>query len=379
GADSATWALNQLVPLPIPGALLPSQAAAQLIATGQVPPENIVVPTTVGDGLVDHRSPIPYSEQANLEIDRQIAGGFTVGAGYIFVAAHHLVRAENLNVCPVSGISSGPYICPPGGTPLPNWPAGKEYFNNGVRYPAGLLYFTDNSGNSVYHGVTLQVNKRAGKYFGLNANYTFSHTLDDGTFTTFVSTPQDLYRRDLERATSNQDVRHRFVGNFTVDGPQHTFLHDFELSSIVTVQSPRPFTLFVGFDANGDTNPVTDRVGYARRNTYEGDNLRTMDLRLSRRFHLNKISERLTLETAVDAFNLFNRPNVDEVTSVYGTYNFCGGLVPVHYKDSVSQAIASEQVGGCPLAGPPVPNPQFGGPRTMLNPRQLQFSAKFSF
>ena len=378
GSDSATWALNQL-PFLGPLAPLPAAVGANLIATGQVPPENLVVPTTVGDGLVDHRSPIPYSEQANLEIDREVGGGFTIGAGYIFVAAHHLVRAENLNVCPVSGVSSGPYPCAHGGTPPPDWPVGKEYFNNGVRYPAGLLYFTDNSGNSVYHGVTLQVNKRAGHYVTLNANYTFSHTLDDGTFTTFVSTPQDLYRRDLERATSNQDVRHRLVGNFTLEGPQHTFLRNFLLSSIVTVQSPRPFTLFVGFDANGDTNPVTDRVGNAPRNSYQGDNLRSVDLRLSRTFHLNKIAERMTMETAVDAFNLFNRPNVDEVTSVYGTYNFCNGMVPVRYKDSVSQMIEAGQVGGCPVAGPPIPNPLFGGPRTMLNPRQLQASVKFSF
>jgi len=32
--------------------------------------------------------------------------------------------------------------------------------------------------------------EKAGKYFSLNANYTLSHTLDDGTFVTFVSTPQ---------------------------------------------------------------------------------------------------------------------------------------------------------------------------------------------
>jgi hypothetical protein len=37
------------------------------------------------------------------------------------------------------------------------------------------------------------------------------------------------------------------------------------------------------------------------------------------------------------------------------------------------------QDSGCPPAGPPVANPQFGGPRTMFNPRQLQFSLKYSF
>ena len=62
-------------------------------------------------------------------------------------------------------------------------------FAGGIEYNAGLVYYTDNSGNSVFHGLTLQANERAGKYFRLNANYTFSKTLDDGTFTTFVSTP----------------------------------------------------------------------------------------------------------------------------------------------------------------------------------------------
>jgi len=82
---------------------------------------------------------------------------------------------------------------------------------------------------------------------------------------------------------------------------------------------------------------------------------------------------------AVDAFNVLNRPNVDEVVGVYGTYNLCGGQQPRQYKDAASQAIQSLQVGGCPVAGPPVPNPLFGTPRTMFNPRQLQLSMKLLF
>lgn len=326
--------------------------------------------------MVDHNSRIPYSEQADLEIDRQIGGGFTLSGGYLFVAAHKLVRAENLNVCPPSGLKNAATDCPPAPAPLPDWPAGKENFSGVLYYNAGLLYFTDNSGNSVYHGLTIQGTERAGKYFSLNANYTFSHTLDDGTFTTFVSTPQDLYRRNLERANSNQDVRHRFIGNFVADAPQHSFARNFELSSIITLETGRPFTEFVGFDANGDTNPVTDRVGTLARNTYYGDALDSWDIRISRFF---PIRENMRLELAADAFDFLNRPNVDEVTSVYGTYNFCGGLIPRHYKDAVSLAVEHADSGVCPPAGPPVANPLFGTPRTMFNPRQLQFSAKFSF
>jgi hypothetical protein len=173
------------------------------------------------------------------------------------------------------------------------------------------------------------------------------------------------------------------VANFTASGPGHTFLRNTELSGIVTLQGARPFTEFVGFDANGDTNPVTDRVGNSARNTYWGDKLQTFDLRLSQAF---KFREKQRVDVALDIFNAFNRANVNEVTSVYGTYNFCGGVVPVRYKDATSLKIQSDPgsfFGTCPGGGapglPPIPNPSFGAPRTMFNPRQLQLSLKYSF
>jgi outer membrane receptor protein involved in Fe transport len=384
GANSATWVLNQLTPgPPNPGGqtILPAQAAATLITTGMVPPQYMTGPAgttvTAGAGMVDHFSRIPYSEQANLQIDRELGHGLVVSVGYLFVSAHKLVRAENLNVCPQAGETNSATSCPASGAPLPGWPSGKANFAGALYTNSGLLYYTDNSGNSVYNGAMVQATEHFGQYLRFNANYTYSKTLDDGTFTTFVSTPQDFYDRPLERANSNQDIRNRFIANFTATGPGKTFVRNFEFSSIITAQSGRPFTMFVGFDANGDTNPVTDRVGDAARNTYWGDSLISWDLRVSRYFTFR---EHNRIEFAVDVFNALNRANVDEVTSVYGTYNFCNGQVPVHYKDAASIAIQTVQnVGGCPAAGPPVPNPLFGGPRTMFNPRQLQFSLKYSF
>ncbi|MGA8023365.1 MAG: TonB-dependent receptor [Candidatus Acidiferrales bacterium] len=411
GANTATWVLNQLTPGPVG---LPADAAKTLVLTGQVPDQFITgdcpPSCTAGAGMVQHNSKIPYSEQANLEIDRQLTNGLTVSAGYLWVSAHHLVRAENLNVCPPFGAAPGttvPEVSPgtPGcGTPSnpapeapPSaWPTGKAFFYNGVNpsgtpaYPnAGLLYYTDNTGNSNYNGLTLQLTERFQKIFTLNANYTWSHTFDDGTFTTFVSTPQDLYDRKLEYANSNQDVRQRFVANFSIEGPKDSFLRNFTFSNIVTLQTPRPFTLFVGFDANGDTNPVTDRVGLSPRNSYYGDDLYSWDLRVARYFQFR---ERMRLDLMVDAFNALNRPNVDEVTSVYGAAVFCGAT-PKRYNDAAT--IAAQDAANafdtgtgpptCPLTGlgpvpaPPVPNNLFGAPRTMLNPRQFQFAAKFSF
>jgi hypothetical protein len=125
------------------------------------------------------------------------------------------------------------------------------------------------------------------------------------------------------------------------------------------LQSARPFTLFVGFDANNDGNPVTDRVGNSPRNSYRGDNLETVDLRLARAVH---IGERKVLNLSVDAFNLLNHANIDEVFSVYGAPDFIPGQVPTHFGDGISG-----------------PSGAIGAPRTAFNTRQFQLGAKFTF
>jgi hypothetical protein len=366
---TGTWLLNSMF-LPTPCVTPGCPAPGPFLPPGTVPPplltaafENLInngsFPNNSGfvqGGTgVDPNLRSPYAEQGSLEIDHTFGKGLTIGAGYLFVAGHKLVRPIDLNVGPPVGVdpTTGKdiYAFAINDPNIPAPPGGSHGTN-------GIFYWTDSTGNSIYHGMTLQVIEKASKYFSMNANYTWSHTLDDGTFVTFVSTPQSNAQRNLERANSNQDARHRFVANFTVDAPQETFLRNFQLSSIVTLQSARPFTEFVGFDVNNDGNPVTDRVGASPRNSYRGDTLQAIDMRLSRVF---VIKEKRRLNLAVDAFNLFNRANIDEVFTVYGAPFFVGPA-PRHFGDGVK-----------------TPNTFFGTPRTAFNPRQLQFSAKFAF
>ncbi|MBZ5665307.1 MAG: TonB-dependent receptor [Acidobacteriia bacterium] len=395
GNTTATYALNLLPFQPIlfgnlkypDGSTppLPANAAATLILTGQTPPNfNTGPPGTLvtnSGGGIDRNSRIPYSEQGSFGIDQELGKGLVLSASYLFVASHKQVRPENLNVCPPGGLTNPATFCPPAsavGFPNNQLPDGRDAFSGPLYSNAGLMYYLDNSGVSVYHGGNISLTGRMGHNLNFNANYTFSHTFDDGTFTTFVSTPQDLYDRTAERANSVQDVRHRFVANIVAHGPAQTFLKNFEFSDILNLQSGRPFTIFVGNDINNDTNPVTDRVGLSPRNSYRGDPLYANDVRIAYQFSLKETKK---LQLAVDAFNVFNRPNVDEVTSVYGggTIDFCGAT-PTHYKDAASVAIQQGSV-TCPAnnGGAPFPNPLFGTPRTMFNPRQLQFSAKFTF
>ncbi len=404
GNSSATWVLDLLAYQPVvfeglkypDGSQppLPAEAAKNLILYGTFPNNYSTGPAgslvTNSGGGIDRNSRIPYSEQASLGIDQQLGQGLVLSVGYLFVASHKQVRPENLNVCPPGGLSNAATFCPPAsavGFPNNQLPDGRQAFSGPLYSNAGLMYYLDDSGVSVYHGGSVSLSGRFAKIFNFNANYTFSHTTDDGTFTTFVSTPQDLYDRPGERANSVQDVRHRFIANFVANGWGETFLKHFEFSDILNLQSGRPFTIFVGNDINNDTNPVTDRVGLSPRNSYRGDPFYSNDVRLS---YLFPLKETKSLKIAVDAFNVFNRPNVDEVTSVYGggTIDFCGGTtqfngpVPQHYNDATSIAIQHGQI-ACTFAatngGAPGPNPLFGTPRTMFNPRQLQFSAKFTF
>jgi outer membrane receptor protein involved in Fe transport len=431
------------------------------------PPQSLTGPCTfgpqgptgacgVGSGGIQKNGRLPYAEQASLQIDRQFGKGLTLQLGYLFVGAHKLVRGNNINIdCPQgTAKASNPYYAqglldPNGGltacqgTPtlgpfglgpffaylnnpanplLPFNPSGLEFGVPGApgappTLSGGLLDYNNNLANAVYHGLTVTAQERI-KYFRMTANYTYSHTIDNGNFTTFINLPVNQFDYANERANSNQDLRHNFVANFTATAPEHTFLRDFELSSIVNIQSGRPFTLFVGENTFGDVAGLsTDRVGGApvvgncpsitnctttvRRNTYTGAPLRSVDLRLSRNF---RVGEGKRLDFAVDAFNLFNHPNVDEVSSVYGSPVFCGAspAIPKHYNDATTLAIqrgdasvncATQNAvinapgppglwiidGLVPVSIPGSPNPTFGKPRTVFNPRQLQFSLKFSF
>jgi len=422
----------------------------------------------VGSGGMEHTARTPYAEQGSAEIDRQFGHGFAMSLSYQFVGAHKLVRGNNLNFpCPVGTTKSGttdPLTIFPGGpgewipgllnpngttstcTGTPTLGSGAiqglgPFFggalNSGLQtISAGLIDYNNDVANAVYHGVTVSGLERLGKHFTLNANYTYSHTIDNGNFTTFVNLPVNQFDYRAERSNSNQDLRHRFVTNFTIEAPTTGWYRNFQFSSIVTVQTGRPFTIFTGGNTLNDlASSNTDRVGGAPffsgatgasgcvtvdrcetvvpRNTYFGDPLRTWDLRIGRTFHL---TEGKKLDLMMDAFNLFNRANVDEVTPVYGSPVFCGGVIPKHYRDAATMAIFNgtatcpvgpiQVVPGVPQAGtlaptpitgtlptcnfapacpdhllfiPFSPNQNFGQPRTMLNPRQLQFAAKFTF
>jgi len=241
-------------------------------------------------------------------------------------------------------------------------------FTPGVRtFPIAVYFEATSRWDSQYDGLLVNANRRLTHNISYGLSYTWSKTIDDGPNPSFVLIPQDSQNFREERALSSDDVRHRLVLNGTVTTPNtwNRFARDFLVGIIATIQPPQRFSKFAGFDANGDIFGNNDRVGIEPRNTFVGDNFRSVDLRLGRKF---AFQEKRGLEVFAEAFNLANTLNVRFFNTVYGAPDFC----PFNAAAFDCPAIASGFREGSP-------NPLYGTPRAVNNPRQIQLALKFNF
>jgi hypothetical protein len=240
----------------------------------------------------------------------------------------------------------------------------------GFRDPAYSVFFEATSKwDSVYDGLLVNMSKRMSNNFSFNLSYTWSHSIDDGPNPSFVLIPQDSNNGNFrsERASSADDARHRFVGNAILSSPKdwNVALRDFSFSMILTLQSPQYFTKYSGFDSNGDVFGNNDRVGNEPRNTYRGDTLKTLDVRIERTF---PIMEKLRMQFLAEAFNVANSVNVRYYNTSYGAADFC----PL-------DAGAPGCAGATQFFKEGSPNPSYGTPSAVFNPRQLQLALRFTW
>jgi hypothetical protein len=290
--------------------------------------------------------PNPYAEHAILQLERQLGQTWGITIGYLFVHGLKITALRLLNLQEVGRLPNGKRLFAP-------------------RFPGFLLYQNiEPRVKSSHHAGNLIVQKRWGHGFTLAANYTFSKTIDDSTPSVgFIQNAEDSFDLRLDRALSSMHVAHRLVLNVVAEGPRRFRLtRDFRLAVITVLESPRFYTLFAGFDVNGDMQPSTDRVGVLGRNTLEGDGFSSVDLRLSREI---RVGERVRVETIAEVFNLFNTVNITDFDTVYGAADFLPGQ-PVVRKYTDRLII-------------PAPNPGFLTPRSVGPARQIQFALRVRF
>lgn len=318
------------------------------VTTGAYPPPTQLAQVPLG--YAKKNFPLPFSEQGSLELEHQLGKDFYLSAGYQWLHASQLPVYSSINGEPQSGcdplVASG---CKQFFAPIPQLP------------PFGFVLEVKPIGFSLYNAGTLSLRKAMSHHFNFLANYTYSKSIDISTTVNLPNTPENYLHPEYDRAVGDNDVRHRFTLALLTESPKEwpVIMRDFKFSVLTSLQSARWFSINAGFDTNGDLFPFSDRVGLSARNSYKGDPYYDVDFRLQREV---PFTERIRGEFSVEAFNLLNRPNVEDVDHVYGAPDFLGPI-PKEFGDHISSPA----------------NPTFGSPKFASEARQIQLSFRIMF
>ena len=295
--------------------LAPSQTGAPVFPN-VLNVQPAALPTKPNITRIDPNIASSYSEQANIQIERELTGNTSLSVGYLHLRGLHIILARNLNV-PTVPASSGIANL---GRPDPNW-------GNISRY--------ESSGNSYYDGMVVSFNQRLRSWMSTRISYTLSKTIDDAGNFFFSSVQNNANIRD-DRGLSDNDQRHRLVVSGSLEAPAHmnVALRGFQIGYIFTYASRLPFNVLLGSDRNFDTNNNDRPVGVGR-NTGRGFDFASLDLRLSRKFRLGESAE---VQLIGEGFNMLNRSNLSVPNNTFGP-----GVTPLPTFRQATAAFDSRQ------------------------------------
>ncbi|HET6841888.1 MAG TPA: carboxypeptidase regulatory-like domain-containing protein [Candidatus Angelobacter sp.] len=267
----------------------------------------------------------PYTIQAALSVDRELAKNLSLELGYNMYHGVHLTLPLETAY---SAIAPGNSLCP---TPACTDPTGGPLYAPTTGQVQHTAYTS--IGSSIYHGFTSSLTKRFTSGLQFQVNYTWSKSIDDVIdFSSFQNWFRPS-RLDLYRATSVFDVPHILVANAVYQtqfkpgtgNALSSILSDISIAPFVTVRSGLPYTVLtpaLNNKLNGqmlDNNFATP-FG-APRDANRGPFFTTTDLRLSKAFFINR-ERGVKVDLIAEGTNVFNRVNFDKVNDVFPiTYN----------------------------------------------------------
>ena len=281
-----------------------------------------------------------YEIKCNLSIERQLPGDVSVVAAFVAGRGVHLWRTQSIDYAPSTIVNGRPYVAP--GTPTINAGTGQ-----------GSIHVSD--GQSFYNALQLEVKKRLSHRLQMQAAYTWSKNIDDGTYggVSGIGNEGSTSQPDnpkADRGLSGLDQAQTFVlnGIYQLPSPVQSgfmtyLVNGWQLSEIFTANSGEPFSVFMsgtnvpnGIAATGQQHPdlapgfnsgniitgnpnqwfnpaafVLPPVGYygnAGRNILMGPQLFDLDFNLAKSFKVGW-AEKQHLDFKVDVFNTLNHPN----------------------------------------------------------------------
>jgi hypothetical protein len=305
-----------------------------------VPPNVLIGFTTMNRRLTN-----AYSEQAGLEIERQLSSSTTFSVNYQHVRGAHLIASINQNVPGCTAIVDPINLCRP-----------NLGYQNNSQYSSAA--------DSQYDALNVSLIQRPVRWGGFRISYTLSKALNDvGEF--FFSSPLNNFNLHQDWGRSDDDQRHRIVFDGYLESPttpaqtkwEH-LSHGFQLGGILQYYSALPFNVVSGVNtiqqtsgrpcfglaANDLACNLSSMIG---RNTSTGFDFFTLNLRLTRTFRLG---ERLRINAIAEAFNALNHRNDMIPNATFGS-----GIYPT------------------------VPRSTFGQPTAVGDPRTIQLALRMTF
>ena len=318
-----------------------------------------------------YKNVLPYTEEYQLSIERQLASGTLLTASYVGTQGHHLLSSLQANpgnpalcasVDELTEVTDGT-VCGPGGENGVYHPITGGTINS-TRGPFGPSFSSDGyfitMGQSSYNSLQLSLRQRISRLQFL-AGYTYSKSLDNGSGYGEQINLLDVNQRSL----SSFDIRHNFVVSYDYEipfdrlhGPSR-LVKGWRVSGITRFSSGQPVTLvetddrsYLGTSGAGAislpvdtpnytsgslniTDPRSNQpyfntslfsleglgmLGNARRRFFSGPGLNNWDIAILKD---TLIKEGVNLEFRTEFFNAFNHTqfgqpdaNINDLISV---------------------------------------------------------------
>lgn len=272
----------------------------------------------------------PYSAKWNFNIQQAIGNSAMIQIGYNGIRGLHLIGGINEN------------RLFPGGTgrPLPQY--GDVNMN-----VTGMV--------STYHAMQVVFHKRFNNGLSFNANYTWSHSLDDAP--SVFGSYQNDHDAMMDYANSDFDVRHNleFDGSYQIPAAPHipkVIGAGWQVNVIANIRSGFPYSVSCGCDPLGvgqatsradllpgiPTAPAyfdipssqlnltafavpTGHYGTLGRNVFYGPGAVNFDTSFFKDFSL---TERQKIQFRAELFNIFNHPQFSNPNAALNNLPFFG-------------------------------------------------------
>jgi hypothetical protein len=339
---------------------------------------------------------LPRVYQWNVTLEQSLGRSQVLSVAYVAAIGHGMVRQSAISFVTASDPAN------------PNKPYSPNF--------AGLTVL-DNATNSSYQALQTKFTRRLSRVVQVIGSYTWSHSLDSGSEDLLRAFPERLSQTNLDKSSSEYDVRHAasVATTWNIPAPKTGVLaavaRNWSLNNIffartatpvdLTAESSQATTQFganftrrpnvipeAAFWINDPAAPGGKRINFAAftfpytsqlqgflgRNVLRGFGAWQADLGIHREF---RAGERSRIQFRAEMFNIFNHANFANPNSPFPATlawpTTTGGVTAIDSPVLRSTQMLGRGLGGGSNSGGYNPLFQIGGPRN------IQLALRYSF